>query len=154
MPTPVSMPCQHCAKMLSLQPLQPEVACLFSSPKSWLRLDACMPVQATVPVLWLMPALQLLLLLFFTTVAISHWIYSWALLLPCLITGTHSLNASLTHSLTHSMPHPATHPPTCMLTRLQSFRANTLTGMPTCMHKPRTHLCLLHCSFVSAYHLA
>lgn len=44
-------------------------------------------VQATVPILWLMPVLQLLLLLFFTTVAISHWIYSWVLLLPCLITG-------------------------------------------------------------------
>lgn len=34
-----------------------------------------------------MPALQLLLLLFFTTVAVSHWIYSWVLLAPCLITG-------------------------------------------------------------------
>lgn len=45
------------------------------------------PMQATVPVLWLMPALQLLLLLFFTTVAVSHWIYSWVLLVPCLITG-------------------------------------------------------------------
>lgn len=44
-------------------------------------------MQATVPVLWLMPALQLLLLLFFTTVAVSHWIYSWLLLAPCLITG-------------------------------------------------------------------
>ncbi|KAL3159139.1 hypothetical protein ABBQ32_011133 [Trebouxia sp. C0010 RCD-2024] len=43
--------------------------------------------QATVPVLWLMPALQLLLLLFFTTVAVSHWLYSWVLLAPCLITG-------------------------------------------------------------------
>lgn len=46
-----------------------------------------MAMQATVPVLWLMPALQLLLLLFFTTVAVSHWIYSWVLLAPCLITG-------------------------------------------------------------------
>lgn len=43
--------------------------------------------QATVPVLWLMPALQLLLLLFFTSVAISHWIYNWVLLAPCLMTG-------------------------------------------------------------------
>ena len=34
-----------------------------------------------------MPALQLLLLLFFTSVAVSHWIYSWVLLAPCLITG-------------------------------------------------------------------
>lgn len=51
----------------------------------------CVAMQATVPVLWLMPVLQLLLLLFFTTVAISHWIYSWALLAPCLITGTQPL---------------------------------------------------------------
>ncbi|KAL3151769.1 hypothetical protein ABBQ38_012743 [Trebouxia sp. C0009 RCD-2024] len=43
--------------------------------------------QATVPVLWLMPALQLLLLLFFTSIAVSHWVYSWVLLAPCLITG-------------------------------------------------------------------
>jgi len=45
-------------------------------------------MQATVPVLWLMPALQLLLLLFFTSVAVSHWIYNWLLLAPCLMTGT------------------------------------------------------------------
>lgn len=45
-------------------------------------------MQATVPVLWLMPALQLLLLLFFTSVAVSHWIYNWVLLAPCLMTGT------------------------------------------------------------------
>ncbi|KAA6416471.1 MAG: golgi integral membrane protein [Trebouxia sp. A1-2] len=43
--------------------------------------------QATVPVLWLMPALQLLLLLFFMSVAVSHWIYNWVLLAPCLMTG-------------------------------------------------------------------
>lgn len=47
----------------------------------------CVPMQATVPVLWLMPALQLLLLLFFTSIAVSHWVYSWVLLAPCLITG-------------------------------------------------------------------
>ena len=38
-------------------------------------------------VLWLMPALQAIFLCFFSIVAVSHWLYSWGLLLPCLVTG-------------------------------------------------------------------
>ena len=62
---------------------------------------AFVPIQATVPVLWLMPALQLLLLLFFTSVAISHWVYSWLLLAPCLITGMVRSQAQNHHTLDH-----------------------------------------------------
>lgn len=62
----------------------------YGSSQAWAvlthKLARCM--QATVPVLWLMPALQLLLLLFFMSVAVSHWIYNWVLLAPCLMTGT------------------------------------------------------------------
>ena len=76
-----------------------------------------MDVQATVPVLWLMPALQLLLLLFFTTVAVSHWIYSLGLLLPCFMTGTlPSSSCSLLRVLVRFPP-----PPTAFLLPLFSF---------------------------------
>ncbi len=88
-------------------------------------------MQATVPVLWLMPALQLLLLLFFTSVAVSHWIYNWVLLAPCLMTGTaqpyshyccnsHSMQVSSTYRpalflVEVPMQFPATYCPVCHL---------------------------------------
>ncbi|KAH7463906.1 hypothetical protein PRIC2_005982 [Phytophthora ramorum] len=43
--------------------------------------------QATRPVLYLMPALQVLLLGFFTLVAATHFWYDWGLLVVCFVVG-------------------------------------------------------------------
>jgi len=43
--------------------------------------------QADRLVLWLMPALQCLLLLFFAVDAVTYWWYGWTLMLPCFVTG-------------------------------------------------------------------
>lgn len=43
--------------------------------------------QASRAVLWLMPALQCLLLLLFGIDAVTHAWYGWSLLLPCFLTG-------------------------------------------------------------------
>lgn len=43
--------------------------------------------QANRPVLWLMPALQCILLLFFSFDAVTHVWYGWTLLLLCLLAG-------------------------------------------------------------------
>lgn len=43
--------------------------------------------QATRPVLYLMPALQMLLLGFFTLVAATHFWYNWGLLCVCFVVG-------------------------------------------------------------------
>lgn len=43
--------------------------------------------QADRFVLWLMPALQCLLLVFFSVNAVAHLWYGWTLLLLCLLTG-------------------------------------------------------------------
>ncbi|RLN90971.1 hypothetical protein BBJ28_00015742 [Nothophytophthora sp. Chile5] len=43
--------------------------------------------QATRPVLYFMPALQTVLLVFFTLVAATHFWYNWGLLLLCFVVG-------------------------------------------------------------------
>ncbi|TDH70032.1 hypothetical protein CCR75_007921 [Bremia lactucae] len=43
--------------------------------------------QATRPILYVMPVLQVLLLALFTFVAITHWWYNWSLLIGCFIVG-------------------------------------------------------------------
>ncbi|KAF4031225.1 CLN3 protein [Phytophthora infestans] len=43
--------------------------------------------QATRPILYLMPALQVLLLVFFTFVAATHFWYNWGLLSLCFVAG-------------------------------------------------------------------
>ncbi|KAJ8518853.1 hypothetical protein ON010_g18154 [Phytophthora cinnamomi] len=43
--------------------------------------------QATRPILYLMPALQVLLLGFFTLVAATHFWYNWGLLVVCFVVG-------------------------------------------------------------------
>ena len=44
--------------------------------------------RLTGPILWVMPGLQLGLLMFFLAVAVLHFWYNWWLLVPCFITGT------------------------------------------------------------------
>ena len=72
-------------------------------------------LQATLRVLWLMPALQTLFLCFFSTVAVTHWLYSWGLLLPCLMTGqpascSASPVISLALLLLNALPYPNCNP--------------------------------------------
>ncbi|UIZ24792.1 hypothetical protein KXD40_006743 [Peronospora effusa] len=43
--------------------------------------------QATRPMLYLMPALQMILLGFFTVVAATHFWYNWGLLFVCFVVG-------------------------------------------------------------------
>lgn len=43
--------------------------------------------QATRPILYLMPVLQVLLLGFFTLIAVTHWWYNWSLLAVCFFVG-------------------------------------------------------------------
>ncbi|KAI8105442.1 hypothetical protein M9434_000028 [Picochlorum sp. BPE23] len=43
--------------------------------------------QAEKPMLWAMPGIQVVLLLFFGCVAVYHVLYNWGLLLPCFCTG-------------------------------------------------------------------
>ena len=48
-----------------------------------------LPIRS-IAILWLMPALQLAFLVFFTAVAslpTDHWLYGWWLLAPCFVTG-------------------------------------------------------------------
>jgi battenin len=48
-----------------------------------------LPIRS-VAILWLMPVLQLAMLVFFTAVAslpTEHWLYGWWLLAPCFVTG-------------------------------------------------------------------
>ena len=81
-------------------------------------------MQATVKVLWMMPALQILFLLFFGVVAVKHWLYSWGLLLPCFMTGeTAPIMPALIHHAHAACTYPSPLSNACTLTVCQPAHA-------------------------------